>query len=359
MAQLGLSGVTPALNTLYLDEIAAQFRQNASPLLVLMQHVAAANATCTWTVKFDDRDAGGAYAAGAGWSDSEAKSNIRATASHAWANYREAIDVADETIDIVAATGGAEGTDLMMSEAFDAVVALAKNMSTDLYAGDPTASPAELAGLATMVASSGTFAGVNPATSGQGQWVSADLSDVAAGSYSIASHRALLRAVKDDTGREPTLTIGNGGVTDVVKGLSDSGDAVKRIRTQSGFIDVESALGTSLVTVDGVPHLEDPYCTAGEIYAVTLDDLQLKYIPVVQQGVDEAMIAAAMSQIVGREITAGDVADRLRQAQGLFRPVMVYQGKDGSKSRALIRSGNVQVANRTRHGFARRTITGL
>lgn len=360
MAQLGLSGVTDAINLVYRDEIAKNFIENASPILRLVQKVADGNSTCTWSVKFRARAAGGAYAPGSDFDTSEIAAHTRDQASLAWANYRESFDIADETIDIVAASGGAEGTNLILTETMDCVGALARYLSTHVYSGSGSSN--QLLGLASWVdnQTASPVAGIDPnaVAAWRGNETTHALASLTLEAIRTKAIRPSKDAVRSDAG---LVLVGSGTVTDAVKGLFDeSADTVKSFNAGGGrFLDLSAAVGQSAMSIDGIPYIEDPFATASTMYCIHVPSLALKYVPIARATGADAVpaVAARMSAILDVEVSEQEAQELIGEMTGMFAPGLVEIGKQGTSSRGIIRSGNVQIACKRRDAHTKLTLT--
>ena len=356
MAQLGLSGVTPALNLVLMDEIAKQYRRD-SVLLNILRSKRDRNSALTFAIKTDSNSAGAAYAPGADMSSGEYSSEGRVQATFGWANYRIGINVADETLDIVAASGGAEGVDLLTVEVMDATAKLSQVVGAALYTGDPTAtSPYELAGAAAMIDTSGIVGGID--RSSNTYWRGNE-DTVATADFSISSLRTkLFRPVKNSTGRDPDFVTAPGAMIDLLKDrLEDKADTVSQVSIRGDLIDLTKAAGSRAVIVDGVPFIEDRHATASTFYAWSQDYIDLRYIPPAPATDTPADLARYVSSITGLRVSDNDIAARLKAQASEMRPILAHVGKTGTSEKLIVRTGNIQVAWLRPNAFSKLAIT--
>lgn len=362
MAVLGLAGITPALDLILADRIAKQFRTD-SIFLNVIRHRAARNSALTWAVKFDTRTAGGAYAAGAAFSASEIDSHARVQATLGWANYRHALEVADETLDIVAATGGAEGVDLIGSEAMDVADKLSTTLGAHCFSGGgPGASPSpELAGAAIAIdASDDDFANVNTGT--YTDWASSELTDSLSNLSKDLLRTKVLRPIKDATGRPPDILFTTGAIMDRIANVfdGDSDDMSEvYLRSAGGMVSLQKIGGARAYSLDGVPIVEDRHCTSGTVYGVSTDQVELRFVPPAPFVQTPAEMARLVQQVAGldRIPEVSDIAARMSRLQQTFRPVLVHGGKLGTSERIFLRSGNVQLQWSRRDAFSKLTLS--
>src|SRR5690606_6267299 len=86
-----------------------------------------------------------------------------------WAQYDKTASVTDLAKNAAASnlnpqSAGSVGPDLLKGELGDMAVRVMSGVASDMYGGNETASPVELAGAARAIDSSGSFAGIDPGT---------------------------------------------------------------------------------------------------------------------------------------------------------------------------------------------------
>lgn len=360
MAVLALAGVTDALSLILADRAKRQFRED-SVLLNLLEFVPASNANLTYAVKFDGRSAGGAYAAGAAFNASEIDSHTRDQATAAWANYRHAAEVADETMDIVSRTGGAEGFDILATEVFDAIVKLSRTLGAAVYAGaGPGASPPELGGAAIAIDNStSAFYGIDRSSVAAWRATENAAASGLSGLDSDEINSKLIRPGVDATGRVPDAITVPGAVFDHITGLADANaDAVKTVRNYRGErVAIETLLGTRTVSVRGVPVIEDRDCTAGTAYAWYFDRVRMRYVPRDDFHVTPAQLAPMLASLAGIVADETEIQAQMLLARQSFMPILTHAAKLGTSERVFVRSGNCQLQWDEPRAFSK--ITGL
>ena len=362
MAVLGNAGVLPALNFILADRIYRNFASK-SVLFNLLRHRQDGNTTCSWSAKGYTRTAGGAYAPGAAFDASEIDSNTRVQATLQWANYRELVEVADETGDIVAATGGSEGFDLLIEEIKDASDALAVKLGAALYSGTGAGSPNLISGLALAIdGSDDNYAGVD---TGVNTWFVSGETAASAGLSGVTKaelRETLIRPVRNATQRNPDCILVPGAVFDGIASLfDDNSPDIKSLVNMAGrtTAQIEALAGARYYSLDGVPIIEDVHCTAGVAYAVTLDALSFAYVPIKATRPPPQQLAQAVQALSGAERipNVSDVAAAVSQMDSMFRPLLVQAGKLGTSERLALRTGNVQLKIHARNAHAK--LTGL
>lgn len=357
MAQLGLTGITPALDLVLMERSRDQFRRDVV-LLNLLGFKQDRNSACVWNPKFLVSTAA-ANAAGADLGSGEYDTNKRVQASLPWANYRRGINVADETLDVWAASGGAEGTDGIAVEVFDAITDLSTVVGAALYSGVYGNSPAEVAGAAYAIDSSDdNFAGVD--TGDNPTWTSGEAS-IAVTALSKSTLRSnLFRPVKTATGRDPSFVTCSGVLFDRVKDIfEDSAQTVNEIMTRNGLVDIYKACGARAIMLDGVPFIEDRHATAATFYAWSDGDVEVRFVPAANHTDTPADLAAYVSSLTGVTISDNEIEARLKQGNGMFRPILFHIGKTGTSTKLGVRTGNFQLAWKRRNAFSKLAITGL
>lgn len=357
MATLARADISAAMSLILQDPMVDQFRRDIVLLHLLTVKNNGRNDTLTWNPKFTGRTAGGPYAEGADMSDGDFDSHVRQKATLNWAEYRAGAKVSGLAMSVSGAGGYAGvGSDLFDEELRDAIDKMAIDVGSDMYAGDPTASPVELAGAAIAIDSSGTFAGLNSGT--YTEWVSGE-NTLATASLSFDELRSkLIRPVKDATGRDPDFVMCPGTVFDSIKALaSDAGmnAIVNEVRVNGVTIDITRAAGAYAVQVDGVPFIEDRHCTSSTLYAITASDVEVVQLPSITPARDPARVAAAIKALTGVDTQPTEVEMRMRRS-GVVVPTIEFLAQTGDAYKAMCKV-YLQLKWRTRRGHAKLTLT--
>lgn len=357
MATVSLAAFSAALSLIFMDRTTVQFRRDVVlPNLLAVKRDR--NKTCTWNVKFDGRSAGGAYAEGADMADGDYDAHTRATASLNWAQYRKGAKVSGLAQAVAAASGGSgagDVSDIFLTEVEDAVHDLANDVSSHSYAGDPTASPTQLAGAAVAIdGTAGTFAGLASAT--YSDWLSAE-NTLATAQLSEEKLRTLLhRPVRDATGHDPDFVTCNGTLFDRVRGLaSERSDAVTTmVRGANGMVDIEKMMGARAVRVDGVPYIEDRHATASTFYAWSARHVEYRQVPAANSSVSPNEVQQAVFNLTGVQVPLNEVEQGLRTmfGGGQIVPFIKLLGATGDSMKAMVHV-YAQLAWKSRNGFAK------
>ena len=356
MATLTLAGISAALNLVFQDPMADQFRRDVL-LPNLLEVVPDKNDTITWPAKFDGRATAGARAEGHDTQDSDFSSHTRAKASLAVAEYFGYAKVSGLAQSVAAATGGAGGADLLEEEVRDAIDEMAAAISADLYAGSVAASPTEIEGLARAVAASGTYAGLAQGT--YAAWAS-PVNTLAADALSVANLRAKLhRPFKDAAGVWPEFVICPGTLWDSVGALFDdqSRIMVDSVYTRAkGEVKLRGAGGFRAIMVDGIPHIEDRHATASTFYALHSKDVTLRQVPAAGSSMAPSAVQRALKDLTGVTLEVNDIATMLAKGDRRLQPTIEALGKTGDNLKVMVKV-YLQLRLRRRSSAAKLTLT--
>jgi len=360
MATVSLSAFSAALSLIFMSRTTEQFRTDVVlPNLLAVKQ--GRNATCVWNAKFSGRSAGGAYSEGADMADADYDAHTRAKASLNWAQYRKGAKVSGLAQAVAAASNGSGAGDLndiLLEEVIDATHDLTVEVSSDLYGGDPSASPTELAGAAIAIdGTAGTFAGLASAT--YSDWLASEQT-LATSQLSQEKLRTLLhRPVKDATGRDPDFVTCPGALFDKVRGLADENkDTTVMVRGANGMVDIYAAMGVRAVTIDGVPYIEDRHCTANTFYAWSARDVEIRQIPAANSRVSPNEVRQAFLALTGTEVPLSDIEAGLRQLHGeggRLVPYVQLLASTGDAMKVMVKV-YLQLAWKRRNSFAKLTL---
>lgn len=357
MATLARADISAAMSLILQDPLVDQFRRDVPLVHLLTVKNNGRNATLTWNPKFSGRTAGGAYSEGADMNDGDYDSHDRAQASLNWAQYRAGAKVSGLAMSVASEGYAGDGMsgDLFDEELVDAIDKVASDVGADLYAGDPGASPVELAGAAIAIdGSAGTFAGLASAT--YGDWLGGEAS-IPAGDLSFQTLRDnLLRPVKNATGRNPDFVTCPGDKFDDIKDLFQEGaDVVQEVRVNGAIINIMKAAGAEAVMIDGVPFIEDRFCTASTLYSWTARDVELVQLPAKGPRRNPQRVAEAIKALTGVDVTVTEVEQRMRRS-GVVVPTIEFLAQTGDAYKAMVKV-YLQLKWRTRNGHAKLTLT--
>lgn len=223
-------------------------------------------------------------------SSSDADAEVEVSYTNAWAQYDKVASVSDLA---VAATGsslnpesaGAMGGDVLLGRVLDQNTRLALGVATDLYAGNPGATPPQLAGAALAIDSSGTFQSIVPGT--YTEWVSVENTGALSG-MTQAQVRDFLTDVYDACGYFPEFvtcpsTVWN-AVRDLYADRESNTQIVEMALAAGGGPDgrdsriVKLSAGHRILDIDGVRFVLDKYATASTMYAWNTRFVQLEQL---------------------------------------------------------------------------------
>lgn len=359
MATLSLSGISTAMSVVLQDRLQDQFRKDVI-LPNLLRVTTGAGQNVSWTVKTDGRTAGGPYAEGADMADGDFDSHVRHTASLNWAQYRKGAKVSGLAKAVAASIGGTTHysglSDLLAEEIDDALIELGVDFGGDLYAGNHAASPVELAGAALGIsATDDNFAGID--TGLHPSWLANVGTSFALADTAFKDIRdQLFRPVRNATGRDPHFVTVPGNVYDVLRNrFQDNAETLQQIRTFAGnVIGIEQMAGARAISLDGVPFIEDRFCTANTMYAWNADMVEIVQLPADVNTSREAVMQAMLDFDI--PVTEQDVVARLSQRAGRLTPVIHMLGSTGDNVKAFVKL-YAQMKWKRRNAFAKVAVT--
>ena len=352
---MNLATISAVLNLIFAEKIAANFRRDAVlPNLLKVDPLGATNSTATWKGKLAARNTANAVAEGHTVVDGDFSTDTRKQATLAWAHYESYYSISGTALRIATANGG-NNDDLLMEEMGDALDELTVNISSDSYAGNVTNSPIEVEGLARAVKSTVSYAGIDPAV--DTTWAAAQ-DTLAAASLSIANLRTkLLRPYKDANGTMPEFVICDGTRWDLVAALMDTKAVINvdTLVTANGTIKL-AELGFRAIRIDGVPFIEDRHCTSAVFYALSSQNVSYMQTPPLASSMDPAVLARAIKDLVGMDVSSNDIAAAQLMMKGRLTPQINLLAKSGDSTRgqAVI---DLQLKVRSRAKTAKLTLT--
>lgn len=268
MATTDLAAVSAALSLVYPNRIVSQINRK-TVLPHLLEVKMGAGKGVYGTAKFTGATNAAASAEGVQRSATDADQELKVPWSLAWSQYDKTASVTDLAKNANASnlnpqSSGAIGGDLLQGEVSDMGTRLMMGAASDMYAGDPGASPVELAGAALAIDSSGTFAGINPGT--YTEWASVEATSPLAALTLEQIRTDLITPIYDACSEVPDFMTCPSNVFDVIRGLFDDREkAVREITTARGTIKLRA--GVQAIELDGIPVVRDPFCTANTLYA--------------------------------------------------------------------------------------------
>lgn len=301
MASTTLSSVSQALSLIFGAKMVTQIN-SVAVLLFLLPVLPGAGKALFWTVEFTGASDAVASAEGVARDSSDADAEQEVDATLGWAQYDKVSSVTGLAEAGVASnynpeSVGALRNSMLLGRVHKQTRRIGLGLARDLYAGNPAASPVQLAGAALAIDSSGTFASINPAT--YSEWASIEnthpLVDV-----SFASVREkLFTAIYDACGELPEFCTAPSNVFDKIKGLfGDNELNVNREITLSrggGETGMERRVvtleaGVDIIAIDGILIVRDRHCTANTLYAWNTNYVAIRQLSpmqsILRQGAD-------------------------------------------------------------------------
>lgn len=355
MAGATLTGVSAFLNLVYGQGVTETLRRDAIlPNVIPVRPMA--NSSATWRVKIGARNTAAAKAQGYAVQSSDYSTDTRLQAILAWAHYEAYASVTGTAQRIAAANSAYNGMpNLIDEEVSDAAKELAVKISADCYAGDVTATPVQVAGVAAAIDSTGTYAGIDPST--YTTWVSGEDTSLTTTTVTLdAIRRLLFRPVKNATGRRPDMVTLPGNLHDIVAGLVDpSARLLKQINSPLGQVDLAS-MGFTGFMLDGVPFVEDRHATSNSMYAWTLDECEFQQVPPDWTSMDPGQIAGIVKEMTGQTIPLDLITSTMEASRKRLSFQINALAKDGDSTKLHL-VGDFQLCIKRRNAFAKLTIS--
>lgn len=278
------------VTTLSLVTLAQEFRGDVvrqinrrTGLLKMIRVVSGEGKNLAWAPEFDGAMAE-TYNEGADVSTYGADDQDSAILN--WALYRSNIQVTNLAMDGAATSGSPEGNrQLWARHMVNGAAKLASFINQELFVGPGTTT--RIAGLGVAIASSGAYAGVNPATPGRSNWAAYVASTAAALSFDLI--RGDLASIYTQCGETPDMAVCDPVVFNKVGGLFDNTRRhMDSVRGGAGPVKLE--FGFQALEVDGTVFFRDKDCQAQTIHYLNSDHIELQYLPSASQ---EMLLAAA------------------------------------------------------------------
>jgi hypothetical protein len=370
MAVTVLADVSAALSLVMRPRLQTQIN-SVAVLPYLLPIVPGEGKSCNWSVEFTGASNAAASAEGVARSSADADDETEVPATLAWAQYDKTSSVSDMA---QAASGrnlnpesiGSIGNDLLLGRVAGQGRRIALGIASDLYAGDPTASPTELAGAAIAIDSSGTFASINPAT--YTEWASVESTSALAG-ISFSMLRDFITDIYDSCGFLPEFITCPTNVFNAIRDLYTDFEAnvVREISMARGGGArgeeprvVKLAAGMRAVEVDGVPFVLDKWATANTMYAWNTDFVEIQQLDPLQSILDKG--AEGILDLFRRVADDPKVTLPREQIEGMLargtglRPQLKLLGDRGLSKEANI-SVFAQLQWKRRNAFGKHLFT--
>lgn len=297
MAVTVLSDISAALSLVLRPKLQTQINSVAT-LPYLLPVVRGEGKSLNWTVEFSGAANAAASAEGVARSSADADDEVEVSASLPWAQYDKVSSVSDLA---QAAAGsnlnpesiGAMGRDLLLGRVSGQARRIALGIASDMYGGDPGATPPELAGAALAIDSSGIFASINPGV--YSEWASVeDTGPLAALSFSVI--RQFFTDIYDSCGFMPEFVTVPSNVFNAIRDLYTDYEAhvVREVTlARGGGVNgdeprtVKLTGGMRAIEVDQVPFVLDKWCTANTMYGWNTDFVAIHQLDPLQSILDQ------------------------------------------------------------------------
>lgn len=296
--------------------------------LALLPVVAGTGKAAYFTAQFTGAANASAVADGARVSYSDADNETEQAGTLNWSIYSKVASVsglAQSTamatkVNYAARSLLGDNATLLSARIHQQVQRLNMGLGTAFFSGDETASPTQLGGIANSVKASGTYAGINPGT--YTEWVSTAGSVSAAALSFDTINSQLLTPIFTACGEKPSVLVTDPTNFDRLRALYGSA-TVPYIREMvvPGVVNeytgrmvpsrrIQLDAGAEAFSVQGIPVIRDKDCTAGKVYALNLQYLQLHTLsPFLDDLTDLARMKQFLSDVVG-----GGLVEQMGQA---------------------------------------------
>lgn len=265
-----LSGITSALAQTFQNEVKSQVNR-MSVLLSILRVKVGAGKNVAWDVEYDGAIAEN-FSDGADVSNYGSDGLMPATLS--WGLHRSNFRVTD----LAAATAATSHSpqqvkDLIGRGFFNSMGKLASTLNGNFYSGAGTGTT--IAGLSLAVDSAGTYAGIDR---GSYSWWGSYEVDSSSAQISLAQIRTDLAGVYTNCGMRPDVALCAPAVRNKIVELFDAGRQWNRdVLTARGKTTLEYS--SNVIVVDGVQFIEDKDCTAGAIYYLNSNEIDVEVLP--------------------------------------------------------------------------------
>lgn len=356
MATLSLSDLSDALSQLFQPNITNQINLVAVGLN-LIPTVNGGGKNAAWTAKFTGRSNAAGYTEGADMVGGDFDSELREDAVLPWGQYRKGAQVSG-LAQAAASSNMQPGSvldegmaDVFDDEIGDAVDRMALGLGTDIYAGDGSASN-PLIGLEAAVASSGTYATIDPGTFTEHVSVA---QSVPLATLSFAKVRALLTAIYKACGKKPDFMLTDPDTFDAIGDLfGDNRRWLQEVTlsdgTRGGRRTIKLEGGFDVLEFDGIPIARDNLCTTSTLYALNSRHVALKQLPAYKSPMTQERFLDLVEAITGERLPDAALGEFMAAA-GQLTPYVEMLGKTGDSDKAQVKSySQLCLTRRNAHG---------
>jgi len=373
MSTTVLTDVEAALSLVYRPRLQTQINSVCVPFY-LLPIMDGEGKSLNWTCEFTGAADAPAVADGVALDSTNADDEIEVPATLPWATYNKVSSVSKlsqaatrTNFNPASLTGG--GADLLISKIFKQTRRLARGFARDFYAGDAGASPAELAGCAQAIDSSGTFAGISPVT--YTEWASTEQTTSLAG-LTLTYLTDFFTSIYSACGYYPEFCTAPANVFNKIRQLLGvyEVNVVREVRmARGGGPDGEMPrvvtlmAGMRAVEVDQIPIILDEFATTNTLYAFNSQFVEVQQLP---EGAEQSLmdmgqegVTALFRRLAGSgfnlQLPRESVEGMVARGSGL-RPFVTLLGTRGLSTEAAV-SCFVQTCWKRRGAFGKITFT--
>lgn len=362
-----LSDFSSALSLIMRPQLTRQFN-SVCVLPHLLPIVPGEGKSVNWTVQFTGAANAVASVEGVARSSADADDEAEVPATLPWSQYDKVSSVSDLA---QAATGtnfnpesvSAIGRDLLLGKVVEQSFRMARGLAIDMYAGNETATPPQIAGAARMIDSSGIVAGINPATFTE--WSSTETAASLAG-VSFETITTFATDIYTASGKMPEFYTAPPPVWNKLKSLFTQFEANVRAVSEINLArgggsvgnearSVRLSAGMRAFDIEGIPVVLDRDCTASTLYAWNTEDVEIQQLDPLQSILEGG--AAAINELFSRlagtrvQLPTAQIEGMMARSAGL-RPHVNMLGKRGMSQEAIV-AVFAQVRYRRRNTFGK------
>lgn len=297
-----------------------------------------------WDVRLGDADNVSTAPINEGADVSTFEADLKAAAVLQFGNYHRGIKISGLAEMAAMAAGNPADLAMLVAGEIDAAAAmLAKTINKELYTGTGATNRIHglLASGAPAIGPTGSYAGINPGTSGYEQWAGTDV-DAGGAPISFELLRQLRREVYVASGKkfdlfvcDPTQYAAIGALFGEQRRWTDT------VRTANGSIKL--AGGFTALEFDGIAIVEDVDCPAGYVLGLNTSEMHLQEI---------SMGATAYNDQVGKMLLAGTAEEQFGERKlGLSTRLKKLAALGDHTKLGLFCNPQLCVASRNAHGY--------
>lgn len=356
MADLTLADISDALSLVFRPKIQSQINRNVV-LLNLLRIKSGHGKVSNWTAKFTGRTNAAGFTEGADMAGGDFDFEKRVDATLNWAQYRKGAKVTGLAQATHATNHSPEsaaemgGSDIFLDEVEDATHRLALGIGQDLYSGDGSAGT-PLVGLDLAVLGSGTYATIAPGT--YAEHVSSESTSTLA-ALSLSNLRAWHTKIYKACGQPPEFAITTPEIFDAIGDLFGAERRWMDTVTTAGRGEITLRGGWRGIEVDGITYLRDRFCTAGKIFGLNSNWIEVEELPAYNSPLSYERFARTMMAITS-ERPPMEAFGEMNARNGGLTPWVDILSRTGDAQKAQVKS-YLQLRCTRRNGQGVYTVT--